>query len=136
MKYPHFWMMCAAAGATAVVTGGAATAALAQQTSPITTIVGERPADEGNRMMVSYHDLNLTAASDARILNRRVGGAASFVCQSDDFKVGQRAHGKCVSHAWNGARPQIALAVQRARDLAFTGASSIPLVAISIVGLR
>ena len=135
MKYQHFWMMCAAAGATVVVIGGAATAALAQQVQT-TTIVGTRPADEGNRMIVSYRDLNLAAASDERILNRRVGGAAKSVCHTDDFKIGERAQGKCVSYAWNGARPQIARAVQRAREIASTGSSSIPLVAISVVGLR
>ena len=135
MKYQHFWMMCAAAGATVVVIGGAATAALAQQ-APISTIVVDRAEERGNHMMVSYRDLNLTMASHERILNRRVGGAAKTVCRTDDFKVGERAQGKCVSFAWSGARPQIALAVQRARDIASTGSSSIPLVAISVVGLR
>jgi hypothetical protein len=38
----------------------------------------------------------------------------------------------CVSYAWKGARPQIAMAVARARQLALTGTTNIPLVAIAI----
>ena len=38
----------------------------------------------------------------------------------------------CRKFAWSGARPQMAQAVQRARELALYGTSSIPAVAISI----
>ena len=40
---------------------------------------------------------------------------------------------KVASGAWRGARPQIALAVRRAHEMAATGTSSIPMVAIAIV---
>jgi hypothetical protein len=38
----------------------------------------------------------------------------------------------CRSDAWAGARPQMALAVQRAREIAATGSSNIAAVAISV----
>ena len=134
MKHEHFWMMCAAASATAVVIGGAATAALAQeqQRSPI-TIVGERLPDHGKRARVTYRDLNLAAAHDERVLKHRVAVAARYVCEPDATgAVGDHIYADCVSDAWDGARPQVALAVRRAREIAQFGASSIPLVAIAI----
>jgi hypothetical protein len=39
---------------------------------------------------------------------------------------------KCRTSAWNQARPQIALAVQRSQDIALTGTSPIAAVAITI----
>ncbi len=131
MKHEHFWVMCAAASATAVVIGGAASAALAQQHGPTTTVVG-RSSEDGMSVRVSYRDLNLASAHGEKVLKRRVGGAARHVCEPDGFGVSDHSFGNCVSYAWKGARPQIALAVQRAREIAVTGTSSIPLVAISI----
>lgn len=133
MKHEHFWMMCAAASATAVVIGGAATAALAQQQRSPITIVGERPADQGKRARVTYRDLNLAAAHGERVLKHRVADAARYVCVPDPTgTTGDHIYADCVSYAWNGARPQVALAVRRAREIAQFGASSIPLVAIAI----
>lgn len=128
MKHEHFWVMCAAASTALVLIVGAAGAATAQQQS--TTVIGQRP-DDGLSMRVSYRDLNLASARDERILNRRVGSATHIVCEPH-FSNMDRAD--CVSYAWKGARPQIAMAVQRAREIALTGNSSIPLVAIAIVG--
>lgn len=132
MKHEHFWMMCAAASVTAVVIGGAATAALAQKRSPI-TVIGARPADEGRSVRVSYRDLNLAAAHDEGILKHRVGNAARTVCEPDPLGAfGDNIYADCVSYAWDGARPQIAMAVRRAKEIAQFGSSSIPLVAIAI----
>ena len=136
MKHEHFWTMFAAASATAVVLGGAATAALAQQPQPSTTVIGERPAEDDLSVSVSYHDLNLAAARDERILHRRVRGAARQVCQPDDDKGVYRLFSRCVSIAREGAAPQVDLAVRRAREIASRGSSSIPLVAIAVVGVR
>lgn len=135
MKHDHFWMMCASAGATATILGGAATAALAQQ-SPMTTIVGERAIEEGRSVKVAYSDLNLTAAHDEQILLRRVKGAARFVCQPNDDELVNRPFSTCVAYAREGARPQVDLAVRRAREIAYNRTSSIPLVAIAVVGVR
>ncbi len=38
----------------------------------------------------------------------------------------------CDTSAWGGARPQIARAVQRAREIAATGSSTIAAAAITI----
>jgi UrcA family protein len=129
MKHEHFWVMCAAASTALVLIVGAAGAANAQQ-SQSTTVIGQRP-DDGLSMRVSYRDLNLASARDERILNRRVGSATHIVCEPH-FELLDRAD--CVSYAWKGARPQIAMAIQRAREIALTGNSSIPLVAIAISG--
>jgi UrcA family protein len=86
---------------------------------------------------VTYADLNLATAEGAKRLDRRVGSAISDVCVeandgnngSFDFKVGMIS---CSSSAWNQARPQISLAVQRARQLAATGTSAIAATSINI----
>lgn len=130
MKHEHFWVMCAAAGTTLALMVGAAGAAVAQPQSERVTIVGQR-IEPGMSVRVSYRDLNLASIPGERTLNRRVGRAADFVCRGHYDFLEQTS---CESYAWNGARPQIALAVKRARELAMTGTTSIPLVAIAIVG--
>lgn len=132
MKHEHFWMICAATGAAFAVIAGAAEAARAEPAQAPITVIAGRSGENGMTALVSYRDLNLTMAHDARILNRRVGGATRKVCAPDDRQVGDNSYSECVSFAWSGARPQIALAVQRAREIAATGSSAIPLVAISI----
>ena len=131
MKHEHFWVMCAAASTALALIVGAAGAAVAQTqfgSGRATTVIGPS-IDDGLSVRVSYRDLNLVAAKDQRILNRRVGGAANFVCDPH-FDNMERA--SCVSYAWRGARPQIAMAVKRAHELALNGTTSIPLVAIAI----
>lgn len=130
MKHEHFWVMCAAAGTTLAIVVGAAGAAVAQPATEPVTVIGQRE-DEGLSVRVSYRDLNLASMQGERTLNRRVGGAAQFVCEGHYEMIAQSS---CISYAWKGARPQIALAVQRARELALNGTTSIPLVAISIIG--
>ena len=137
MKHEHFWTMCAAVSATAVVLGGGATAALAQQQGQSTTVVGERAVeDQGRSAQVSYRDLNLAVARDEQILHRRVKGAVRSVCEPDASYLIKKTFAECASFAWNGAEPQIGLAVRRAREIAATGTSSIPLVAIAVVGMK
>jgi UrcA family protein len=130
MKHEHFWVLCAATGAAAAVIVGAAGAALAQPPESA-TVIGQR-VDEGMSMRVSYRDLNLASIHGEQTLNRRVGGAARFVCEPGPATINDRDFSDCVSYAWKGAKPQIALAVQRARDIAMTGTTSIPLVAIAV----
>lgn len=86
---------------------------------------------------VSYADLNLASATGEKILNRRVGGAVISVCNEATggpgagFGLGSMM-ARCKAAAWGGARPQIRLAVQRAREIAATGSSNIAAVAIVI----
>ena len=130
MKHEHFWVMCAAAGTAAAVIVGAAGAALAQPPEGA-TVIGQR-AEEGMSARVSYRDLNLASLAGEQTLNRRVGGAARFVCEPGPAALNDRGFSDCVTYAWKGAKPQIALAVQRAHEIAMTGTSSIPLVAIAV----
>ena len=134
MKSQLFWMLCAAAGVTV---SGATAAAPAQAQGQTTTIVGERAyAEEERNVSVTYADLNLAAARGERTLQRRVRGAARDVCAPNDDHMVNRPFSRCVSSAWNGALPQIDLAVRRAREIASFGKSSIPVVAIGVVGAR
>lgn len=85
---------------------------------------------------ISYADLNLASSPGEVTLNRRVGGAIKSLCLEAtggelSFMPNFWSH-KCRTSAWNQARPQIGLAVQRSRDFALTGTSSIAAVAITI----
>lgn len=134
MKHENFWSMFAAASASVMVIGGAATAALAQPPQATTTVFGERDLDDIRTVRVSYRDLNLASASHERILYRRVGHAAREVCTRDEiWSYDDIGFAPCVRGARRDAKPQIVMAVKRAQQIALTGASSIPMVAIAIV---
>jgi UrcA family protein len=83
---------------------------------------------------VSYADLNLAASAGERKLVRRVSDAVKRVCLYRDGTIGLQSNGYtiCADGAWDGANPQIAQAVQRAKDIAMTGKSSIAAAAITI----
>lgn len=86
---------------------------------------------------VSYADLNLAAAPGQKALNRRVGAAVTDLCTeaaggNDGGTAFRYNMINCSNGAWNDARPQIARAVQRAQELAFTGHSSIVATALTI----
>lgn len=84
---------------------------------------------------INYADLNLASSSGEVTLNRRVGGAIKGLCleaTGDDHGMMHFANVKCRTAAWKQARPQIASAAQRARDIALTGTSTIAAVAITI----
>ena len=83
---------------------------------------------------VSYADLDLSQRKDERKLNSRVAGAVKRVCLFEHFRSGLQNQGyyHCADGAWDGARPQIAQAVTRAKEVALTGRSSIAATAITI----
>jgi len=83
---------------------------------------------------VSYADLNLASVAGERKLHRRVDNAVKRVCLFRDGTVGLPSNGYnlCADGAWDGATPQIAQAIQRAKDIALTGKSSIAAAAITI----
>ncbi|MCH8617355.1 UrcA family protein [Sphingomonas sp. SM33] len=86
---------------------------------------------------ISFADLNLASSSGERTLNRRVGGAIGGLCSEatggeDGSFTTRLEKRKCNNSAWGQARPQIARAAQRARDIASTGVSPIAAAAIAI----
>jgi UrcA family protein len=94
------------------------------------TVTGPRITD-GLSERVSYRDLNLANVRDAKRLVRRVGFAVSHVCSYDDRALIPDLV-ECRSYAWEGAKPQIALAIQRAKQIASTGFSAIAPVTIVV----
>ena len=91
--------------------------------------------DENVRVeRVSYADLDLATVPGERRLNSRVSGAVKRVCLYRDGTRGLQwtSYNICAAGAWDGATPQIAQAVQRAREIALTGKSSIAAAAITI----
>ena len=125
MTYGKLLSICAAA---ATASGFAVAPAAAK--SPITVVA--TPSDLPTRT-VRYADLNLASLKDQQRLNLRVDSAIRKVCEdtlggSADMFDGRACH----SASWDSAQPQIALAVQRAQDIASTGYSPIAAVTITI----
>jgi UrcA family protein len=126
MKYPKAFSLCAAIAVTA-------TTPAFSRSAPVFVIA---PADLVTRH-VSYADLNLASIAGERALDRRVGTAVTDLCLdatggndgSPKFKMSMI---RCSGEAWSGARPQMTRAVQRARDIAATGSSSIAATALVI----
>jgi UrcA family protein len=130
MTYVNKLSMCAA---MVVVGGSLAIASPAQgKTAPVLITA---PADVVVRH-VSYADLNLASAPGQQRLNHRVDAAVTDVCLeatggdngSTEFKFSMV---RCASGAWNDARPQINLAIQRAHELASTGTTNLAAAAIT-----
>ena len=97
------------------------------------TITGERNVDTLVER-VSYSDLDLAQVQGERRLVQRVGYAVNRVCPDRDLATIDHWR-TCRFSAWGGARPQIALAVERARQIALNGFSAIAPVAIRISAL-
>ena len=120
--------------AALIVTAGPAaliaTPAFAQNRSVVVTA----PRDDlVPTRRVTYADLNLASLSGEKALNRRVGAAVLGVCkESVGLQPLPFVEQSCREWAWHGAKPQIARAVQRAREIASTGTSSIAAASIAI----
>lgn len=95
-------------------------------------IYGHRSDTDAPTRRVSYRDLNLATLAGEKTLNKRVGGAVRQVCAESVPNGDYREETACFRFAWGGARPQISLAVMRAREIASTGTSSILPVAITL----
>ena len=111
---------------------GFAAPSLAAQEKPV--VVKALPEEGLRTERVSYADLNLAEGRDLRKLNYRVTGAVQRVCLFENSRKGlqDRGYYNCADEAWDGANPQIAQAVARAKEIALTGHSAIPATAISI----
>jgi UrcA family protein len=104
----------------------------AGQEKPVVVYAGPQEGVRSER--VTYADLNLAERHDQRKLNVRVTGAVKRVCLFENSRQGlqDRGYYRCADGAWDGANPQIALAVTRAAEIALTGHSAIPATAITI----
>jgi len=127
--------------ATAVLSGVAASllfavsANAASQDNPV--VVKAEPLEGVRSERVPYADLNLAQRRDVYRLRQRVGSAVKRVCLFEDGRSAllDTGYARCSNEAWDGADPQIALAVTRAKEIALTGHSAIPAspIAISVV---
>ena len=110
----------------------ASAAFAAVQDKPVVVYAG--PNENVRTEHVSYADLDLSQHKDAKKLNLRVAGAVTRVCLFENSRPGLQDHGyyNCADDAWGQARPQIAQAVDRAKQLAMNGKTEIAEVAISI----
>lgn len=134
MNYIRAISLCAAIAATSGGLFLAASPAFGRNGPILVTAV---PPEEMVVRHISYADLNLVADAGQRTLNHRVDVAVTDLCMeanggndgSPSFKFSMK---RCSFGAWNGARPQIALAVQRSRELALTGKTAIAATALII----
>ena len=115
------------------VTASLLIAAPATATQERPVVVYAQPSDVRVER-VSYADLNLAQDNHVKKLRGRVAGAVKRVCLFENNRHGLQYRGyySCSDDAWDGARPQIAQAVARAKEIALTGQSSIAATAITI----
>lgn len=106
--------------------GGQAAPAMAQ-----ITVLGELPRDMLSER-VAYADLSLASAAGEQRLRTRVAAAVSRVCQPWKLKDSYLDHQDCRAFARSGAEPQVALAIERASQIAQFGTSRIAPVAILV----
>ena len=130
--FTHYSKLGAAALSVVTASLLIATAALAaQEHKPV--VVYADPQEGVRTERVSYADLDLSKRPGERALNGRVARAVKRVCLFEGHSANQGfGYYDCADQAWDGARPQIARAVIRAREIALTGKSSIAASAISI----
>jgi len=108
-----------------------AASASAAQEKPVVVYGG---SENTRTEHVSYADLDLTNNQHQKRLNLRVTGAVKRVCLYEDSRPGLQDNGyyHCADDAWSSAKPQIDKAVQRSKEIAMTGHSSIAATAITI----
>lgn len=118
--------------ANAVAIGGATIIAAAAMTITATPLDGRsmKPVivtgeETVITRRVTYADLNLASSDGQHALHERVGLAVRDVCGEAVGKSDTWTYHYCYVGAWQDARPQIALAVERARQIALTGTSTI-----------
>ena len=128
-RYAHFGAAVLSGVAASLLI--ATTAFAAVQNRPV-VVYGE-PQENLRTERFTYADLDLNQPKHERKLNSRVAGAVKRVCLYEN-RIGlqDRGYYACADDAWGDARPQIARAVARAREIAATGQSSIAATAVTI----
>jgi len=113
---------------------GRIAAALAATAGSLVFLSSPAPAQQGviviqavppaymNIERVPYGDINLLTRAGENRLHRRVSQAIERVCLYDNsrwYGLSEPDYNHCTWGAWNGARPQMAGAIYRARQLAY-----------------
>ena len=133
LKHYKALSLCAA---VAMTTLSLLAVAPAHAKSDQMVVTAQRTADLPTQR-VSFADLNLASAEDRGILDRRVGSAVKIVC----FERDQRAektlssfgeYVACSDFAWDGARPQLAAAIDRAQAMARNGNGAVAVGSLAI----
>ena len=120
-----------AGGAALVLLSGIASAA------PRDIEITARAVDPDLRVeYVLHRDLNLASAADRKALKTRVSQAVGRVCEPYEPPLVSMDYNRCRRGAWDGAEAQIDVAIRRAEQIAATGSSTLPAVAIAIAGRR
>lgn len=128
MPYTRTLSLCAA---FAITGAGLIVMAAPSHARDRPIIVEGQPTDVISKR-VSFADLNLASVQGERTLYRRVGNAVGWVCrQAVPTPILYERQG-CSSASWEDAAPQIDRAIQRAREMAANGSSSIAATAITI----
>jgi UrcA family protein len=83
---------------------------------------------------VRFADLDLDTVTGRNRLHHRVGAAVDRVCLLELGRDGLQLPGyyDCATGAWGDAVPKIAQAIERSKELALTGQTSIAATAITI----
>lgn len=123
------------AASAAVLAAGSAVLVTASPAHAKDVTVFAQPPEDTLSTRVIFADLKLTATAGQKVLHRRVSRAVRDVCAPLEQRGIASKHGECMDFAWSGARPQMAQAVERARQLAANGSSSIAPVAIAVRGI-
>lgn len=95
-------------------------------------VVAKRVQDDQITQRVSHGDLDLGSASGQKRLTFRVRSAVGKVCAPLDGTNLRMRQQHCRAVAWQGAKPQIERAMTGAQQLAATGTTSLPEVAIAV----
>ena len=117
----------------AVLSGVAASLFIASSASATEPVVVYGAPAETETIEVRFDDLDLARSRHEQRLNRRVAAAVRKVCDNGNGPgVRSLDYLRCADGAWDDAAPQIAMAVDRARQLASTGRSTLAANAITI----
>ena len=132
MNHYNALSLCAAAALTALSVAVVTPA----QARPAQVVVTAQRVELPIRR-VSYRDLNLASAAGQATLQSRVGFAVKQVCgepaqHAEKTLASFTRYSACRGFAWDGARPQVAAAIDRARGLALNGNGAVAVGSLAI----
>lgn len=119
-------------GAAAVCVSGLAVTAAAGPAQAQDATVRAAVSEEVPQVKVNIADLQLASATGQKRMNRRVAFAVSKVCNPQYEGALSRGYTRCLETAWNGARPQMARAIEAAQRYAAAGGTDVAVAAISV----